>query len=66
MAEISFVRLKSPGWGAGYDPDTQELILTFPDGREYTYSGVPPDIYKGLTEADSAGRYYNTYIRGVY
>jgi len=54
------------GWSAGYDKDSQELVITFPNGRSYSYSGVPPDIYEGLTKAKSAGKYFNEMIRGVY
>lgn len=55
----------SSGIQAGYDKETQELTIVFPNG-EYSFSGVPPDVYEGLLKAPSAGRYYNTRIRGVY
>ena len=49
-----------------YDTDTQDLSVTFTNGRTYDLSGVPPDLYEGLCSASSAGSYFNTYLRGQY
>jgi hypothetical protein len=49
-----------------YDEETQSLEITFRNGRSYTLTGVPPDMYDGLITADSPGSYYNTYLRGRY
>jgi hypothetical protein len=54
------------GWMAGYEPDQQILTIIFQNGSSYDFTGVPPDIAKGFLESSSPGRYYNTYIRGVY
>ena len=51
---------------AAYDKDSQELTVEFENGRSYTYSGIPPDVWEGLVKSGSAGRYFNTRIRGVY
>lgn len=50
----------------GYDPQTQVLEVEFHGGRVYRYSAVPPDVWRSLLEADSAGRFLNREIRGVY
>lgn len=49
-----------------YDTDSQELLVTFPDGRTYSHVGVPQDVYDGLVSASSAGRYYHAVIKGIY
>jgi hypothetical protein len=51
---------------AGYEPDQQILTIIFQNGSSYDFTGVPPDIAKGFLESSSPGRYYNTYIRGIY
>ena len=54
---ISFVR---------YDATSGELRITFSSGGTYTYFGVPPEVYDGLMNADSAGRYFHAVIRPRY
>ncbi len=65
MADPTIQRL-SASLSAGYDKDTQELMITFANGQEYSFTGVPPDVWEGLQKSGSPGRYYNTRIRGVY
>lgn len=65
MPEPTIQRL-SASISAGYDKDTQELVIEFQNGQSYTFEGVPPDVWEGLQKSDSPGRYYNTRIRGVY
>ena len=60
------LRNSSSGWQAGYDEGTQTLTIVFPNGQPYEFTGVPPDVWKGLLEAPSAGAYYHNYIRGQY
>lgn len=56
-----------PGpWNADYDASSQTMTITFPNGRSYQFTGVPPDIYEGYRKADSKAAYYNAYIRGSY
>ena len=47
-----------------YDAGTMQL--TFRGGRSYTLRGVPVHHYHGLLNASSAGRYFNTYLKGRY
>lgn len=53
-------------WNGRYDPERQELVVTFPNGRSYTFEGVPPEIAEGFEQAESKGTYYNTNLRGIY
>lgn len=61
-APISSTSLAS----VGYDPASRTLEVEFQGGRVYRYFGVPPGRYRALLEADSAGRFLNTQIKGVY
>jgi len=48
----------------GYDGYT--LIVEFHSRRRYDHPGVSPEVYYGLMQAGSKGRFYNTHIRGRY
>jgi hypothetical protein len=50
----------------GYDPKTETLELEFHSGSVYEYSEVPPEVFRGLMEAPSKGRYFANEIRGQY
>ena len=50
----------------GYDHESQTLEVEFTSGALYQYFGVPADVYDGLLAAESAGRYLNSSIKGVY
>ena len=50
---------------ASYDTETRELKLGM-GGKTYTHQGVPQEIYDGLVGADSAAKYWHSYIKGVY
>lgn len=60
------LRNSTSGWQAGYDQGTQTLTIVFPGGKPYEFTGVPPDVWKGLLEAPSAGAYYHQMIKGAY
>lgn len=51
---------------AGYEPATRLLMVQFTSGKTYQHHDVPPDVFKGLTEAPSPGRYYHQAIKGKY
>jgi hypothetical protein len=42
------------------------LEIQFESGRIYQYYGVPEDVYHGMLNADSKGKYFNSHIRGKY
>lgn len=50
---------------ASYDPDTQELIVSF-GKNSYSYAGVPQDVVDGFSAAPSAGSYLHASIKGKY
>jgi lysyl-tRNA synthetase class 2 len=50
----------------GYEPSTHTLEIEFHGGRVYRYFGVPPRRYRALLDAESAGRFLNAEIKGVY
>ena len=51
---------------ADYDPSTLELLITFSNGRSYSYSEVPKEVYDGLLGASSPGAYYHANIKDNY
>jgi hypothetical protein len=50
----------------GYDESTATLEIEFRTGMIYQYFDVPQTIAHGLTQAASAGAYFNESIRGAY
>lgn len=51
---------------ASYDDATQTLDVVFRNGRDYTYTNVPMEVFEGLRDDPSPGSYYFSRIRGVY
>ena len=50
-----------------YDRDTRKLSVWFvANGRQYDYSGVPPETYAAFRAAFSKGRFFNRHIRDRY
>jgi KTSC domain len=49
-----------------YNKDTKELAIIFHGNRLYRFRGVPQDVADGLGTAASAGKYFNTKIKGRY
>ena len=50
----------------GYDADSQTLEINFLNGSIYQYFDVPVNIYDDLIATDSHGKYFATYIKGIY
>lgn len=42
--------------------DGKLLTVTFNNGREYVYEGVPANIYEGFSKAESKGKYFHENI----
>ncbi len=40
------------------------LVVRFKTGTSYEYKGVPVEVAKGLTEAESAGSYFHRWVKG--
>ena len=55
MAKESFDLISSVLRGGAYDPDTQELDLSFSSGRTYTLRNVAPSVVDELRNASSPG-----------
>jgi hypothetical protein len=49
-----------------YEPEHGKLFVTFHDGDEYVYVGVPPRITEAFTRAPSKGRFFQRMIRDRY
>jgi hypothetical protein len=50
----------------GYDPETQELHVTYQRGGGSVYAGVPPEDALKITDAPSIGEALHNYVRGRY
>lgn len=42
------------------------LEIRFASGRVYQYYNVPEDVYQGMLDAESKGRYFNAHVRGKF
>lgn len=62
--EIAKNKVKSSNldWVA-YDKDTKTLYIQFLSGGLYSYSDVPEEIFTGLLNADSKGKFFWKNIR---
>lgn len=49
-----------------YNELTRELMVTFTSGRNYTYYGVPREVYVAFVNSSSKGQYFNDYIKDRY
>jgi hypothetical protein len=47
----------------GYEAETMTLAVTFLNGTEYQYYGVPAEVVEQLRVAPSAGRFLNETIK---
>lgn len=50
----------------GYDQATQTMEVEFTNGNIYQYFDVPEIVYQELMRAESAGKFLNAQIKGVY
>lgn len=49
-----------------YDNSHGKLFVTFEDGDEYVYVGVPGEVHRSFVEADSKGGFFAHEIRDRY
>lgn len=67
MARIGWKHVESSNLDdVDYDPGDETLYVRFKTGAEYSYWYVPAQVYHGLINADSKGRYFQANIRGHY
>lgn len=50
----------------GYDSQNQTLEIEFLNGSIYQYFDVPEQIYEGIMQADSHGKYLAANVKGYY
>jgi hypothetical protein len=50
----------------GYDRSTETLEVEFDGGGVYRYQHVPHEIWLGLKQAESKGRFFQAYVRDRY
>lgn len=50
----------------GYDRISRTLEVEFVNGSVYQYFNVPAAVFAELLSAESAGRLFNSHIRGRY
>ena len=66
MSTREYVQSSDLAW-VEYDDLKQVLRIGFhQDDAEYEYSGVPRDIYDGLVNAPSHGKYFHENIKGSF
>jgi hypothetical protein len=49
-----------------YEPEHGKLIVTFSDGDEYVYVGVPERVTAAFARSRSKGRFFQRMIRDRY
>lgn len=42
-----------------FNDESNELVVTFLNGRSYTYTGVQIAVYQDLIDAKSVGKHFN-------
>jgi hypothetical protein len=50
----------------GYDADREEMIVTWKNGRQSAYSGVPEDVAMNAANAASVGEFLNEEVKPIY
>lgn len=50
----------------GYNAAERALEVHFQKGGVYRYHGVPQELYDGIKNADSPGRFHHAHIKGQY
>lgn len=63
---VSFNLMSTAIFGGSYDEETQELDLSFSNGRTYTLHNVPKTVVEELKDAPSAGTYFRERMKGRY
>lgn len=49
-----------------YNAKASSLTVGFKSGRNYVYAGVPSHVVQGMLNADSAGKFFTSFIKGKY
>ena len=51
---------------AGYDPETKTLTVRFMGGEQYSYHGVPENVWREFESSTSKGRMVGIVLRRGY
>jgi len=66
MSAREYVQSSDLAW-VEYDDLARVLTIGFhQDNAEYEYSGVPRDVYDGLMNAPSHGKYFHQHIKSNF
>lgn len=49
-----------------YNKKNKLLFITFKSGKTYIYCNVPEEVWKAFKDAESKGKFFNTYIKGRF
>ena len=49
-----------------YNKKNKLLFITFKSGKTYIYYNVPEEVWKAFKDAESKGKFFNTYIKGRF
>lgn len=50
----------------GFEAESGEMIVTWKNGRQSAYSGVPEDVAMQAATAASVGQFINSEIKPIY
>lgn len=50
----------------GYDEGQELLEVAFRRGGVWHYRNVPRDVYRGMLQADSPGKFFLAYVKGKF
>lgn len=65
--ENLFEETVDSSWIAELDyEDAGNVIMELLSGRRYRIYGVPEDIFQSWLQADSKGKFWHAYLRGMY
>lgn len=51
---------------AEYCNQSDQMLITFKNGRIYMYDDVPRNVFDEMISAESVGRYFNSHVRNLY
>ena len=64
---MNWIPVKSSNIEAiAYDPSKKILSVKFHKSGIYHYEDVPELMYREMLEAESAGKYFSEYIKGIF
>jgi hypothetical protein len=43
-----------------------DLVVSFTNGTDYLYKGVPTEVYDAMEKAESVGKFLNSQIKGKF